>query len=69
MNRLAGEHGPFYAWITGWWNLLGQFGCTAGKERFQGVFCLLLFIMVEKDPPPKRTKQLTMSDNSDPYRN
>ncbi|KAG0293311.1 hypothetical protein BGZ97_005370 [Linnemannia gamsii] len=31
-SKLAGEHGPFYAWITGWWNLLGQFGCTAGID-------------------------------------
>ncbi|CAO3568333.1 unnamed protein product [Mortierella alpina] len=31
-SKLAGEHGPFYAWVTGWWNLLGQFGCTAGID-------------------------------------
>ncbi|KAF9568865.1 hypothetical protein BGW38_008820, partial [Lunasporangiospora selenospora] len=31
-SRLAGDSGPFYAWVTGWWNLLGQFGCTAGID-------------------------------------
>ncbi|KAG0050047.1 hypothetical protein BGZ83_005168 [Gryganskiella cystojenkinii] len=31
-SRLAGRHGPFFAWVTGWWNLLGQFGCTAGID-------------------------------------
>ncbi|KAF9983367.1 hypothetical protein BGZ65_001874 [Modicella reniformis] len=31
-SKLAGKHGPFYAWVTGWWNLLGQFGCTAGID-------------------------------------
>ncbi|KAK3827684.1 MAG: amino acid/polyamine transporter I [Benniella sp.] len=31
-SKLAGRHGPFYAWVTGWWNLLGQFGCTAGID-------------------------------------
>ncbi|KAG0258202.1 hypothetical protein BG011_003435 [Mortierella polycephala] len=31
-SKLAGDKGPFYAWVTGWWNLLGQFGCTAGID-------------------------------------
>ncbi|KAG0211167.1 hypothetical protein BGX33_004492 [Mortierella sp. NVP41] len=31
-SKLAGDNGPFYAWVTGWWNLLGQFGCTAGID-------------------------------------
>ncbi|KAI8597106.1 amino acid transporter [Dissophora ornata] len=31
-SKLGGKHGPFYAWVTGWWNLLGQFGCTAGID-------------------------------------
>ncbi|KAF9406083.1 hypothetical protein BGZ94_003249 [Podila epigama] len=29
-SKLGGKNGAFYAWVTGWWNLLGQFGCTAG---------------------------------------
>ncbi|KAL6776977.1 AOC1 [Auxenochlorella protothecoides x Auxenochlorella symbiontica] len=31
-GTLGGRHGPLYSWITGWFNLLGQVGITAGVE-------------------------------------
>src|SRR3982074_55050 len=30
--RLAGQQGPAWSWFTGWFNLLGQIGVTAGID-------------------------------------
>src|SRR5436309_6070168 len=30
--KLAGENAPAWSWFTGWFNLLGQFGITAGID-------------------------------------
>lgn len=31
-GTLGGKHGPLFSWVTGWFNLLGQVGITAGVE-------------------------------------
>ncbi|KAF9158651.1 hypothetical protein DFQ26_007384 [Actinomortierella ambigua] len=31
-SRLAGDRGPFFAWITGWMNLVGEVAVTAGID-------------------------------------
>lgn len=44
-GTLGGRHGPLMAWITGWFQLLGQVGITAGVEYtvvlyLQQVICI-----------------------------
>src|SRR5438093_9982174 len=43
--KVAPKNGPAWAWFTGWFNLLGQLGITAGIDfGFAAFFCALLHL-------------------------
>ena len=43
--KVAPKNGPAWAWFTGWFNLLGQLGITAGIDfGFAAFFCAFLHI-------------------------
>ncbi len=52
--KLGGENGPAWSWFTGWFNLLGQIGITAGID-FGLAFFASAFLNLEfgypTDPP------------------
>ena len=60
--RLAGKNAPAWSWFTGWFNLLGQVGVTAGID-----FGLAFFVTAElnlvfsypTDPPHVRGSPIT----------
>src|SRR6266480_1992257 len=60
--KLAGKQGPAWSWFTGWFNLLGQIGVTAGID-----FGLAFFVTAElnlvfsypTDPPHVRGSPIT----------
>ena len=52
--KLGGQHGPAWSWFTGWFNLLGQVGVTAGIDFGGAFFMSALFNLVwayPLDPP------------------
>jgi amino acid permease (GABA permease) len=52
--KLGGKHGPAWSWFTGWFNLLGQIGITAGIDFGGAFFMSALFNLVfgyPLDPP------------------
>src|SRR5207247_11224757 len=43
--KVAPKNGPAWSWFTGWFNLLGQLGITAGIDfGFSAFFCAFLHI-------------------------
>src|SRR3989441_11628721 len=43
--KVAPKNGPAWAWFTGWFNLLGQLGITAGIDfGFSAFFCAFISI-------------------------
>src|SRR5215472_1675435 len=52
--KLGGDAGPGWSWFTGWFNLLGQIGITAGIDFGGAFFMSALFNLVFNyplDPP------------------
>jgi amino acid permease (GABA permease) len=52
--KLGGKNGPAWSWFTGWFNLLGQIGITAGIDFGGAFFMSALFNLIwgyPLDPP------------------